>query len=42
VKVPADQRKKKPKNDKYNGLFGEVSSSDDDDNSYSEDSEKEV
>jgi hypothetical protein len=41
VKVPADQRKKKPKNDKYNGLFGDVSSSDDD-NSYSEDSEKEV
>ena len=35
MKVPADQRKKKPKNDKYNGLFGDVSSSDyDDDNSY--------
>jgi hypothetical protein len=40
VKVPADQRKKKPKNDKYNGLFGDVTSSDED--SYQEDSEKEV
>lgn len=40
MKVPADQRKKKPKNDKYNGLFGDVTSSDED--SYQEDSEKEV
>jgi len=41
VKVPADQRKKKSKNDKYNGMFVDVTSSDDDD-SYSKDSEKEV
>ena len=41
MKVTADQRKKKIKNDKYNGLFGDVTSSDDDD-SYQEDSEKEV
>jgi len=41
VKIPADQRKKKPRNDKYNGLFGDLTSSDDED-SYQEDSEKEV
>lgn len=32
--MPDDQRKRKTKNDKYNGLFGDMTSSDDDDDSY--------